>query len=528
MSVLVCNIQDAIVAFCQLVFQVSFSCAVGRGRRFYLSRVLEVLVGLRLLGQTLEVWKPPRTLARIQTMATPPPGLDGFPSEIHEQIVGCLDWRGLFSLGACSVRFHRLICRGDESANGLWRLRLAAKWRNGRLSVGPDAENEEEVWLRRRGWYGRSPEDNLRHTPSGSVDWFQEFRRRLLLDETVPGRLGELVIDRSSGNETWHGLMRDGPDIIDELGRGRSELGTLLRKKCDVVLVGIARFTAYARWRRINEDDASDARLEDGALAISSFYSSAESIYQAYSAETDSFLHRKKVKVYHELDRSTELVTSLLQLGPKPEIEGRHSILQVLEGMKLLFKPHADSNSFTGNFDDYYNPSNSLIDRVTATKKGIPITLAIVYAAVVRRVTDGGLGMDIIGLPGHIVVGVPTNLTGSDPGDRIFVDPFNGGSILSYADCQAIVGRYGITFHEDMTRPLAEREVWQRQIRNLVHCHSMQAMEDDERGYRREGDLGALEWRIAVPLRYFLSDWMDRATSLRELCDAPGWCPKFC
>ncbi|EJK44523.1 hypothetical protein THAOC_36926, partial [Thalassiosira oceanica] len=391
------------------------------------------------------------------------------------------------------------------------------------------------------------------------VDWFREFRRRLLLDQSVMGRLGELETDQSNGNETWHGLMRDGPDIIDEIGNIclSEDLGSLLRKKCNVVLVGIARFAAYARWRRMNNGDDTSNRLEDGALVISSFYSSAKwlltalvcnltpgqllgphvdtstltSGHHVYSTET-AFHHRKKVKVYHELDRLSELVADRLQFGREPKIDGRQSILQVLEGMKLLFEPPADGhmtyNSFAGNFDDYYNPSNSLIDRVVATKKGIPITLAIVYAAVVRRVTDGGLEMDIIGLPGHIVVGVPTNLTGSDPEDRIFVDPFNGGSILSHADCQAIVGRYGIAFHEDMARPLTKREVWQRQIRNLVHCHSMQAMEDDDRGYRHEGSIGALEWRIAVPLKYFLSGWIDRATSLRELCDAPGWCPQFC
>ena len=450
----------------------------------------------------------------MSIMAPPPPGLDGFPLEIHDQIVGCLDWRGLLSLGTCSVRFHRLICRGDESTNGLWRRRLAAKWRNGRWSGGSDHEDEEEEWLRSRRWYGL---EDLRESPHGGVDWFQEFRRRLLLDETVLGRLEELEIGRSNGNETWHGLMRDGPDIIDEIGRICTSDDPLLRKKCDKVLVGIARCAAYASWRRINDDDASGyARLEDGALAISSFYSTA-------ILDGRTGLDRKRDEVYTKLDRLAELIT-------EHEIDGRQAILRVLDGMRLLFMPVAGHIHlpFSGNFDDYYNPSNSLIDRVISTRKGIPITLAIVYAAVVRRVTDGMLEMDIIGLPGHIVVGVPADLTGHDPDDRIFVDPFNGGSILSYADCQAIVGRYGITFHEDMVRPLSKREVWQRQIRNLVHCHSMQAMEDDDRGYRREGALGALEWRIAVPLRYFLSDWMDRATSLRELCDAPGWCPQFC
>ena len=51
------------------------------------------------------------------------------------------------------------------------------------------------------------------------------------------------------------------------------------------------------------------------------------------------------------------------------------------------------------------------------------MTLSIIYVAVVRRII--GVELDIIGLPGHIVVGAPSD--GTSNTNRIFVDPFHQG-----------------------------------------------------------------------------------------------------
>ena len=80
---------------------------------------------------------------------------------------------------------------------------------------------------------------------------------------------------------------------------------------------------------------------------------------------------------------------------------------------------------------------------------------------IVRRAV--GIEFNVIGLPGHIVLGVPLSLGVG----RVFVDPFHGGRILTYDDCIDIVNRYNITFREDMIRPLSHKDVWQRMIRNL-------------------------------------------------------------
>ena len=136
--------------------------------------------------------------------------------------------------------------------------------------------------------------------------------------------------------------------------------------------------------------------------------------------------------------------------------------------------------------------------------------LAVIYVAIVRRVCE--VNMDIIGLPGHIVVGVPYE-EGDQVDSRVFVDPFDNGKILIYADCQEIVSRYNMTFNEEMVRPISNEQVWQRMVRNLIHSHSMQALAEDN----NDDEEPTSDWKIAIPLRFLLSDYESRVRSFRDL-----------
>lgn len=113
-------------------------------------------------------------------------------------------------------------------------------------------------------------------------------------------------------------------------------------------------------------------------------------------------------------------------------------------------------------------------------------------------------------ISGHIVVGVPFDRIHSS--SRVFIDPFNGGRILSYVDCSEIVTRFNISFHPDMVTPISNEKVWQRMVGNLIHSHSMQETEDDN-------DDG-----FFFSLRFLLSEYALVITNFQELVSAPGWC----
>jgi regulator of sirC expression with transglutaminase-like and TPR domain len=90
---------------------------------------------------------------------------------------------------------------------------------------------------------------------------------------------------------------------------------------------------------------------------------------------------------------------------------------------------------FVGNVEDYYNPSNSYLPEVLRTRRGLPITLTLIYKCV-----GEGLGLTVRGInaPGHFLaaVAIPGDSARSNvPKTKwMYVDPFYGGGMLDQDD----------------------------------------------------------------------------------------------
>ncbi len=87
-----------------------------------------------------------------------------------------------------------------------------------------------------------------------------------------------------------------------------------------------------------------------------------------------------------------------------------------------------EEERFRGNVADYYDPRNSFLNEVLDRKLGIPITLALVYEEVARRI---GLPLFGVGMPGHFL------LKHYDvDGGQVILDPFHSGALLTLQECQ--------------------------------------------------------------------------------------------
>jgi regulator of sirC expression with transglutaminase-like and TPR domain len=80
---------------------------------------------------------------------------------------------------------------------------------------------------------------------------------------------------------------------------------------------------------------------------------------------------------------------------------------------------------FVGNTRDYYDPRNSYLNEVIDRKTGIPITLAIIYMEIGRRI---GLPLAGVSFPGHFLVRLKLR------GRTLVLDPFSGGTPVSESD----------------------------------------------------------------------------------------------
>jgi regulator of sirC expression with transglutaminase-like and TPR domain len=75
---------------------------------------------------------------------------------------------------------------------------------------------------------------------------------------------------------------------------------------------------------------------------------------------------------------------------------------------------------FAGNINNYYDPDNSYVHRVINTRRGIPISLAVLYMELAQQI---GLNVKGVSFPGHFLMKLSVQ-TG-----EIVLDPFNGSSL---------------------------------------------------------------------------------------------------
>src|SRR3546814_7075102 len=89
---------------------------------------------------------------------------------------------------------------------------------------------------------------------------------------------------------------------------------------------------------------------------------------------------------------------------------------------KLLMLNHYFYNQLgvSGNVNDYYHPDNSYLHRVLETRRGIPISLAVLYMELAQQIR---LNVRGISFPGHFLMKLSVQ-----SGD-IILDPFNGASL---------------------------------------------------------------------------------------------------
>ena len=120
---------------------------------------------------------------------------------------------------------------------------------------------------------------------------------------------------------------------------------------------------------------------------------------------------------------------------------------------------------FSGDTDDYDDPRNSFLNEVLDRKRGIPITLSIIYMEVGRRL---GLPLKGVSFPGHFLVKFSTRE------GEVVLDPFSGGSLMSKEDLvEMLEETYGASTDstsaplERLLAAAGKKEILVRMLRNL-------------------------------------------------------------
>ena len=147
----------------------------------------------------------------------------------------------------------------------------------------------------------------------------------------------------------------------------------------------------------------------------------------------------------------------------------RDSERMIAEVNRILF----EDEGFHPSETDWYDPRTALLNEVLDRHEGFPLALSLVYIEVSRR---AGLRAAGVSLPGRFLVKV------AGPAGEILIDPWDGGRVLTRAECQAILDQvYGgaVMLREHHLRSCEKRQML---ARLLAHLKS---------SYRSRGDLQA-------------------------------------
>jgi len=162
---------------------------------------------------------------------------------------------------------------------------------------------------------------------------------------------------------------------------------------------------------------------------------------------------------------------------------------------------------FGGNLNHYYDPDNSYLHKVLERRRGIPVSLAVLWLELAQGV---GLAAHGVGFPGHFMVKV--NL----PHAQVVIDPFSGQSLSReelMARLESWRGSHGLPAEPERAlghylQAMPAREIIARMLRNLKEIHRTQ------RDWHR---LVAVENRLLVLLPQAWDEYRDRGLAQAEL-----------
>ena len=148
----------------------------------------------------------------------------------------------------------------------------------------------------------------------------------------------------------------------------------------------------------------------------------------------------------------------------------------ITEKMQILLQYVFRELRFRGDSSDYHHPDNAYLDRVIDRRKGLPIMLSTVVMFLGRRLNLPFYGVN---MPIHFMLMYKTH------NQDILIDPFDGGTIVTYNQCCYFLKKNGIEPRPEHLEKADESDILVRCIRNLKHSYTKSGNEQRVDGLQK-------------------------------------------
>lgn len=173
-----------------------------------------------------------------------------------------------------------------------------------------------------------------------------------------------------------------------------------------------------------------------------------------------------RIKEYRKkLDRLSSQIGSEISYTPSME-----------EKMQIMLHYVFRELRFRGNSADYHHPDNAFIDRVIDRRKGLPIMLSVVVMFLSHRLNLPFYGVN---MPIHFMLMYQTH------DQEILIDPFDGGTIVTYNQCCYFLKKNGIDPRPEHLEKASESDILIRCIRNLQQSYTKSKHEHRKDGLQK-------------------------------------------
>ncbi|MFN2434644.1 MAG: SirB1 family protein [Nitrososphaeraceae archaeon] len=225
-------------------------------------------------------------------------------------------------------------------------------------------------------------------------------------------------------------------------------------------------------------------------------------------------LHVSRIVAYSNLVIQDELA-KIDEIGKKIAKLMKSSEFRPTQFIEKINHQLYKIENFKGNRDDYYNPSNSLLNTVIKRKTGNPITLSILYIQLANSLK---FKLYPVNFPSHFMI--KHVLDGEE--NEIIIDPFNEGRIMDDYSLKELLDHFYPKMNIALTRKLVDKasnpDVIIRMLNNLktsfFECQDFDSAElvnemilginrDDQHSLRDKGMVFLHKKRYEQALKFF-------------------------
>jgi regulator of sirC expression with transglutaminase-like and TPR domain len=243
-------------------------------------------------------------------------------------------------------------------------------------------------------------------------------------------------------NAVTDSLLKHGVEVIPQLEKvWETTPDEKLQERLENVIQNIQFTTTKINLRRWCEEGA--VNILEGASCLAQFQFPDTSF-----AKLDAEIDKIKDDIWLEIN----------------------SNLTALEKVKILNYVIFDLHKFTRNTNNFYSPQNSFINQVLETKKGNPISLAIIYLAVA-----GKLKLPIYGvnLPKNFILAYKDEFRHYDAIDEtediiFYINPYNKGAVLGKREIDYFIQQQQLQAEKSYYVPCDNKDIIIRLINNLL------------------------------------------------------------